>query len=89
MDPLRAIVNKTNVFDPLPPSKENRLLYVLAFEEDGYARDVTRKYAKQYTAKVAKVQGVGGGGKLRAEWWQRVVASITRPYRLVCEFASS
>ncbi|KAK0202067.1 hypothetical protein DFS33DRAFT_1386353 [Desarmillaria ectypa] len=85
VDPLRAIVNKRNAFDPTGISQQNRLVYVLAIEEDGYARDVTRKYARQYGAKVAKVQGgavVGGGGKGREAWWERVVSTVTRPYRL-------
>jgi len=58
------------------------MLYVLAFEEDSY-------YAKQYAAKVAKIQGgsnapnVGGGGKGRQAWWDRVVNVLHRPFRLV------
>jgi len=71
-------------------NQENRMVYVLAFEEDGYARDVTRRYAREFGAKVAKVQGgssnvgVGGsGGKGRQEWWERVVGIVRRPYRLV------
>lgn len=77
----------------VPATKvENRMVYVVAFEEDGYARDVTRRYAKEYAAKVAKVQGgsnapnVGGGGKGRQAWWVKVVQSIERPYRLVRNF---
>ena len=68
---------------------ENRMVYVLAFEEDGYARDVTRRYAKEYSAKVAKVQGgssapnIGGGGKGRQAWWSSVMNAIHRPFRLV------
>ena len=68
---------------------ENRMVYVLAFEEDGYARDVTRRYARDYSAKVAKVQGgssapnIGGGGKGRQAWWSSVMNAIHRPYRLV------
>ncbi|KDR82961.1 hypothetical protein GALMADRAFT_238668 [Galerina marginata CBS 339.88] len=67
---------------------ENRMVYVIAFEEDGYARDVTRRYAKEFGAKVAKVQGgssapnMAGGGKGRQAWWEKVVKSIERPYRL-------
>ncbi|KAF8628657.1 hypothetical protein AX15_003788 [Amanita polypyramis BW_CC] len=61
--------------------QENRMMYVLAFEEDGYARDVTRRYALEYSAKVAKAQA-GGGGKGRQLWWARVVQGISRPYRL-------
>ena len=69
------------------------MLYVLAFEEDGYARDVTRRYAREFSAKVAKVQGgsgtaAGGGGKARVAWWQRVVGAVSRPYRLVRSFFS-
>ncbi|KAK7048704.1 hypothetical protein R3P38DRAFT_2870999 [Favolaschia claudopus] len=62
---------------------DNRMVYVLAFEEDGYARDVTQRYARQYAAKVAKLQG---GSKERrsgrAEWWDLVVEGVRRPYRL-------
>ena len=73
----------------VPTKVENRMVYVVAFEEDSYARDVTRRYAKEYAAKVAKVQGgssapnVGGGGKGRQAWWDKVVHTIERPYRLV------
>lgn len=65
------------------------MVYVLAFEEDGYVRDVTRRYAKDYAAKVVKVQGgssapnVGGGGKGRQAWWASVLRCIERPYQLV------
>ncbi|GLB38652.1 putative rad4 beta-hairpin domain 2 [Lyophyllum shimeji] len=65
--------------------QENRLLYVMAFEEDGYARDVTRRYAREFSAKIAKEQGGSstiGGGKGRQAWWERVVGLVSRPYRL-------
>ncbi|KAG6843606.1 hypothetical protein H0H87_002651, partial [Tephrocybe sp. NHM501043] len=56
--------------------QENRMVYVMAFEEDGYARDVTRRYAKEYSAKIAKMQGgsstIGGGGAARLAWWEAV-----------------
>ena len=87
VDPIRAIVNKRKVFDPTPTgtsprlaSVDNRMMYVLAVEEDGYMRDVTPRYAKQYSAKVSKVQS---GGRGRQEWWAQVVQALTRPYRLV------
>lgn len=64
------------------------MVYVVAFEEDGYARDVTPRYAKEYGAKVAKVQGAGArvsgsGGKGRKAWWERMINAVKRPYRLV------
>jgi len=58
------------------------MLYVTGLEEDGFGRDITARYAREYTAKISKVQAVGAVG--RREWWARVVQSITRPYRLVC-----
>ena len=78
VDPVRVIVNRRKAFDPTPNPNaeatkgrssrplrvENRMVYVLAFEEDGYARDVTPRYAREYGAKVAKVQQ---GGKGRRE----------------------
>ncbi|CAA7262889.1 unnamed protein product [Cyclocybe aegerita] len=98
VDPIRAIVNKRKMFDPAPPAVnaprapatkvENRMVYVLAFEEDGYARDVTRRYAREYGAKVAKVQGgssapnVGGGGRGRQAWWDKVLSCVKRPFQL-------
>ena len=93
IDPVRVIVNKRKAFDPTPnpnaPTKpdrrrpvrvENRMVYVVAFEEDGYARDVTPRYAREYGAKVSKVQQ---GGKGRREWWERIRTLVQRPYRLV------
>lgn len=63
--------------------QENRMVYVLAFEEDGYARDVTRRYAKEFSAKTAKIQGGSRTGTKRQAWWEQVVGTLTRPYRLV------
>ncbi|KAF9262696.1 Rad4-domain-containing protein [Marasmius fiardii PR-910] len=88
VDPLRGIVNKRNVFDPTAEgtNPENRMVYVIGFEEDGYARDVTRRYAKNYSTKVAKEQGgssaAGAGGRGRQQWWTGVVQNYTRPFRL-------
>ncbi|GBE85109.1 Rad4-domain-containing protein [Sparassis crispa] len=92
VDPVRCIVNRRKVFDPTPNASaltksdrnrpvrvENRLVYVLAFEEDGYARDVTPRYAREYGAKVAKVQQ---GGRGRQQWWEGILGLVTRPYRL-------
>ncbi|KAG1728498.1 Rad4-domain-containing protein [Suillus paluster] len=87
IDPIRGFVNKRQVFDPSAENafrnvvpQENRMIYVVALEEDGFGRDVTARYAKDYTAKVAKVQGVGIGR--RKEWWDGIVRLVTRPYRL-------
>lgn len=85
MDPIRIIVNKRKRFDPgsNKSKQDNRMLYVLAVEEDGYARDVTPRYALEYGSKVAKMQRGGGAGKSRKEWWDGVVTLVKRPYNLV------
>lgn len=94
VDPIRGIVNKRHLFDPshvqntgtskIPVRQDNRMLYVIGLEEDGFGRDITARYAREYVAKVSKVQAVGAGpAGGRKEWWARVVQSIARPYRLV------
>ncbi|KAJ3752274.1 hypothetical protein EV360DRAFT_55515 [Lentinula raphanica] len=93
VDPIRGFVNKRHLFDPSPSSSnpnsisssgDNRLVYVIAFEEDGYARDVTRRYAKEYSSKVAKVQGGSAinTNRARVQWWEGVMGLVTRPFRL-------
>ena len=89
MDPIRGYTNNRKVFDPesMPNmSSENRMLYVVALEEDGYGRDVTRRYAKDYGAKAAKAQGGNISAKGQRAWWERVLTPLHRPYRLVSIF---
>ena len=81
VDPIRYIVNKRKVFEPPPHDKHNRMVYVVAVEEDNYCRDVTPRYAKEYAAKTTKAQL---GGKGRQEWWGSLMGAVTRPFRLVC-----
>ncbi|KAF7298687.1 hypothetical protein MIND_00815900 [Mycena indigotica] len=85
IDPIRNSVNQPKDFDPANGDAvtakrvqtENRMVYVLAFEDDGFARDVTRRYARRFAERVVKMQGAR-----QAAWWARVVEGITRPYRL-------
>ncbi|KAF8215000.1 hypothetical protein K438DRAFT_1800573 [Mycena galopus ATCC 62051] len=90
-NPTSAYARPTAGSAPLPTNArnvtraltDNRMVYVLAFEEDGYARDVTPRYARDYAAKVAKIQGGARvRGKAHEAWWDRVVAGVQRPYRL-------
>lgn len=48
MDPIRNFVDKPKVFEPPPHDKYNRMAYVLAFEEDGWARDVTQRFCGEH-----------------------------------------
>ncbi|KAJ7213931.1 hypothetical protein GGX14DRAFT_518886 [Mycena pura] len=84
VDPVRNRVNQGKEFDPSYDQKgakralaDNRMVYVLAFEDDGFARDVTRRYARRFAERVVKTQGAR-----QAVWWGRVVEGVTRPYRL-------
>ena len=54
--------------------------YVIAFETDGAARDVTRRYVKAYNAKTRKnrVEVTKGGER----WWRRVLKLFDRLYDL-------
>ncbi|MCJ1393258.1 hypothetical protein MMC18_006130 [Xylographa bjoerkii] len=81
VDPLvTKTIAKPSKFEPPASDIENHMTYVLAFEEDGSARDVTRRYAKAYNAKTrkARVEITKGGEK----WWRRVLRIYKRAYKL-------
>lgn len=54
--------------------------YVIAFENDGTARDVTTRYVRAYNAKTRKnrVEVTKGGER----WWRKVLNLFDRPYDL-------
>jgi len=59
---------------------DNILSYVVAFDSAGFARDVTKRYAKAFYAKTWKcrVESQGGEG-----WWTRVINYLDRMEPLV------
>ncbi|KAK3492817.1 uncharacterized protein B0T23DRAFT_338637 [Neurospora hispaniola] len=61
--PVDPLVTNTQwrprALEPPASDKENSLTYAIAFDEDGFARDVTRRYAKAYNSKT-KRQRVDG-----------------------------
>lgn len=83
--PVDPLVTKT-VAKPLklePPANdaENSMSYVVAFEEDGVVRDVTRRYVKAFNAKTrrTRVESTSGG----EAWWKGVLNIYQRGYVLV------
>ncbi|KAG8711078.1 hypothetical protein FRC09_020781 [Ceratobasidium sp. 395] len=88
VDPVRGIVNRARVFEEQHKSGQkgvNKLVYVVAMEEDGYARDVTARYAKNFAAKTAKTRArvaAGGKGGAKVEWWDSAMRVLRRPYAL-------
>jgi xeroderma pigmentosum group C-complementing protein len=54
---VRHTFNKPRTgFEPPASDRLNSMSYVIAFEEDASARDVTRRYASQYNAKTRKLR---------------------------------
>ena len=72
-------IAKSTKLEPPASDIENNMCYVIAFERDGSARDVTRRYAKAYNAKTRKtrIEFTKGGER----WWRRVL----RIYKRVLE----
>ena len=80
VDPFRpATVAKPRFFEPPAADRENNMSYVIAFEEEGFARDVTRRYTKAYNAKTrkARVECTTGGQK----WWKRTMRAYSRGWK--------
>ncbi|KHO01663.1 nitrilase [Metarhizium album ARSEF 1941] len=68
---------KPRALEPPVADKENMLAYVVAFEADGTAADVTRRYAKAYTAKTRRLRvetALNDGG----QWWRRALQPFRR-----------
>ncbi|KAM5346459.1 hypothetical protein ACJ41O_009464 [Fusarium nematophilum] len=82
--PVDAVVTHTfwkpKALEPPITDKENLLSYVVAFDADGTARDVTRRYAKAYTAKTrrSRVETASEDGE---EWWRRIMKLYRRRRR--------
>lgn len=67
---------RPKALEPPITDKENSMSYVIAFEADGTAKDVTRRYAKAYSAKTRRLRvetTMEGGDK----WWRKAL----RPFR--------
>ncbi|KAJ9095375.1 hypothetical protein QFC19_007619 [Naganishia cerealis] len=80
VDPVRGTIKRKRDFEPASESGPIRMLYVVAFEEDGHARDVTVRYAKNFAAKTVKLRVPSR--KEKEDWWERVLKMLERPYRL-------
>lgn len=71
---------RANKLEPPAADRGNCLSYVVAFEEDGSGKDVTRRYAKAYNAKTRRMRV---DGPLIAEdgrkWWRKVMRRYKQP----------
>lgn len=80
--PVDPIVTKTvakpTKFEPPANDRYNSMSYVVAFEDDASARDVTRRYAKSYNAKTIRnrVESTKAGDR----WWQSTIVFFEKPF---------
>ncbi|CAG8445957.1 14453_t:CDS:10 [Acaulospora morrowiae] len=78
VDPIRAFVNRPKAMEPSSTDKNNVMAYVVAFEQDGYIKDVTRRYTAQWGAKTRKLRIPST--KDGYNWWDETLAYFSRPY---------
>jgi xeroderma pigmentosum group C-complementing protein len=79
IDPMvTKTLAKPHKLEPPATDPYNLLSYVVAFEEDASARDVTRRYTKVFNAKIRKnrVESTKNG----EVWWGRVLRFFEKPF---------
>lgn len=80
VDPVvRSTINKPKTgFEPPANDSLNSLSYVISFEDDGSAKDVTRRYAQFYNGKTrrSRVESTKGGEK----WWRETMFFFEKPF---------
>jgi xeroderma pigmentosum group C-complementing protein len=82
VDPLTThLVGKPSKLEPPASESENSMSYVVAFEDAGNARDVTKRYVKAINAKTrkARVEATKGGDR----WWKKAMRFFEREFVLV------
>ncbi|CAB4484654.1 Rad4-domain-containing protein [Rhizophagus irregularis] len=78
IDPVRALVNSPQAMEPASNDMDNVMAYIVAFEQDGYIKDVTRRYASQWGARTRKLRvPVTKDGY---DWWHETLSYFARPY---------
>ncbi|KAH3685007.1 hypothetical protein WICPIJ_004039 [Wickerhamomyces pijperi] len=76
---IEDITNKSQL-EPPPTYHYNQLRYVLAYDNEGYVRDVTKRYAEKYYSKTRKKRITRD---IQGEiWYDELLASISKPGRI-------
>lgn len=87
VDPMvSCLIGKPSKFEQLVSKSGNSLSYIISLDEDGYVKDVTRRYTKYFNSKVRKqrLESIVGG----EEWWKRVL-DFYRSGHITVNFFSS
>ncbi|CAG8978709.1 hypothetical protein HYALB_00004692 [Hymenoscyphus albidus] len=77
VDPLVTdTIAKPRAFEPPMADRENNMSYVVAFDDGGNARDVTKRYTKAFNSKTRKtrIEATPGGDK----WWRKTMKAYSR-----------
>ncbi|THX33684.1 Rad4-domain-containing protein [Aureobasidium pullulans] len=73
---VTGTVAKPGKLEPPASYEANSMTYVVGFEDDGIARDVTRRYTKAYNAKTRKLRvEITERGE---EWWRKALKVFKR-----------
>ena len=79
--PVDALVTesfwKPAKLEPPASNRENCMTYVVGFEADGTAKDVTRRYTKAYNAKTRKMR-IESATSIGAKWWRKALRAYSR-----------
>ncbi|KAI1662165.1 Rad4-domain-containing protein [Daldinia decipiens] len=70
---------KPQKMEPPASDRENCMTYVIAFEADGTAKDVTRRYAKAFNAKTRKMR-IESAEATGERWWRKVLRAFSRGF---------
>ncbi|PGH27737.1 hypothetical protein AJ80_00524 [Polytolypa hystricis UAMH7299] len=79
IDPIVTnTIAKPSRFEPPASDRHNNMSYVIAFEDDASARDVTRRYVKSFNSKTRKnrVEFTKNG----EQWWEHTMRVFERPF---------
>ncbi|KAF3909766.1 hypothetical protein AA313_de0210288 [Arthrobotrys entomopaga] len=81
VDPFgMGVVRNLTQFEPAKSDAHNEMSYVVAFDNDNYVRDITRKYVKGYNSltRTLRVDGTLDGAK----WWKKALRLYTVPLHM-------
>ncbi|KAI7260875.1 Rad4-domain-containing protein [Hortaea werneckii] len=78
LDPIvTGTIAKPSKLEPPAAYEFNQLSYAIAFEPDGAARDVTKRYAKAFNAKTRRSR-VESSGEEGIRWWRKTMRFFQR-----------
>ncbi|MBW0486928.1 hypothetical protein O181_026643 [Austropuccinia psidii MF-1] len=81
VDVTRKRMRCKNIMEPTKTNPENKMIYVIAYEEDNFVRDVTVRYAHYFGAITKKLRLPSKPNQL--DWFEKAMIPLRRPFKLV------